>query len=387
MKKLICLIFSLVLVFSFSIQSFAARSYEAISSTSQFFWFGSYGGALIKSWSFDYNSDSDYHNLAISVSDSEFSMIQSQFLGMGCQFDYGLGFEKYASYQFTLSFVVSAANSLDVSDPSLFNCMGTHTESPYWYPNISEAMYLSTDQNIVYEDGVYTFTAKSIAWDDFSYYPYVYMAFPGSCLSSSGSSLNIVMLNTYFGLESAFDEEIYNNAMAEKLDNIQSSLDENNDKLDELIEQDKQQHEENKGFFQKIIEGITSIPQKIKDAFKNLIDEVIGSVTDSISSAMDDFLSNLTDKLGILYQAPDYFVRIIEAIITTEASNELTFPSMVVPVAGKEYILNEPMPFQIFPDWIPEEVYTFLNMAMSITVIIAVINYADKKWEDITTNG
>ena len=109
------------------------------------------------------------------------------------------------------------------------------------------------------------------------------------------------------------------------------------DKLQQQIDQEEEHHEETKGLLGTIIDGITGIPGKIKEAFNSLIDEIKEKVVGNITSAIDGFLEDLKDKLGILYQAPDYFVRIIQSIMTTEKSNEMIFPSMVIPVGVLGY--------------------------------------------------
>lgn len=158
-------------------------------------------------------------------------------------------------------------------------------------------------------------------------------------------------------------------------------------KIDDLINQDAEQHEEVKGLLQRIIETITGIPDKIKEALLNLWNSLVENVTGMFQEQFDSFIDSLSSKLGILWQAPEYFIKVINAICTTDKSNSLTFPSISVPVDGETYVFNEPTEFTVFPDWIPSGVYTFIEVVLSVAVIFGLINYAEKKWDEVMNNG
>lgn len=142
----------------------------------------------------------------------------------------------------------------------------------------------------------------------------------------------------------------------------------------------KEEHEKDRGFFQKIIDGILGIPQKIADAFKGLLEDIQNGIVSMANSAVEQ-LKAVTDKLGVIAQFPEYFGRIIGAFMSNERSNEMTFPSMVVPVNGQEYVMNDTVTFQLVPDWIPEALMVALRLAVDFVLIVAVLNRCNSLYQ------
>lgn len=390
MKRVHCLLTCLFLVLSLSVSAFAEETTESTETEytyNKIVWnlansseaYGGQLGGVVQP-----NASGVISGSALSV---PLSVVDYNRLYLGAQYPKLLNdFQNQAIYKMVITITMGATGDYTGSGPQLFNStLSGNCIAKTGRQNLSIKPTITTGSNTSY-----TFTWDNIEYDKIVDYPLIYADFSLSDFESSMSS-EIYIAGMYFGLSSYYDDDQYKAEVMENMKNIddklQQQIDQEEEHHQEEMEQDAEQHEETKGLLGSIIDGITGIPGKIKEAFNSLIDEIKENVVGNITSAMDGFLEDLKDKLGILYQAPDYFVRIIESILITDKSNEMIFPSMVIPVGSDEYTLNQPTPFQIFPDWIPEGVYTFINLAMSITVILAVINYADKKWEEITTNG
>lgn len=312
-----------------------------------------------------YTNDLGYIDLGY-ITDNTFFLLGASYKGV--EFDYG------SYYTFSVAIQTSAAITItDSSTPKLYS---TYLDTTGTFLMNGSRNLMSNEAKITDSGGVKTITFNNLQYEDMAKYWNYYVMFEGDDFGGS----YIYLLDVYFGLSSEFSEEAFANQQMEKLDDILK-------KLQEIFDAAERRHTESKSIWNKIKDGILNLPSLIADALKGLIDSIVETVIGSITGLMDGFIDDLKGKLGILYQAPDYFVRVIQSILITDSSNSMTFPQMKLPVGEDEYILNEEVEYQVFPDWIPEGVYTFLNMAMSIIVIFAVINYAQRKWDEITNNG
>lgn len=377
MKRLVCLLTCLFLVFGFSVSAFAEDtvSTETEYTYNKIVWnlaesTEAYGGQLYGVVQANASGVISGTTLSVPLTNSSFNRL---YLGAQYPKIYN-DFANQAIFKMVITLTMGPTGSFEGTNVQLYNSkLSGNCIAKTGRQSLSIKPTITTGSNTSY-----TFTWDNIEYDKIVDYPLVFADFALSDFNTALSS-EIYIAGMYFGLSSYYDDDKYKAEVMENIKNI-------DDKLQQQIDQEDEHHEETKGLLGTIIDGITGIPGKIKEAFNNLIDEIKEKVVGNIQSSMDGFLEDLKDKLGILYQAPDYFVRIIQSIMTTEKSNEMIFPSMVIPVGDEEYVLNEPMAFQIFPDWIPEEVYLFIKLITSITVIIAVINFSSKCWKEFT-NG
>lgn len=377
MKRVLCLLTSLFLVLSLSVSVFAEETTESPETEytyNKIVWnlaksTEAYGGQLNGVVQANASGVISGTTLSVPLTNSSYNRLY-----LGAQYPKLLNdFQNQAIYKMVITITMGATGDYTGAGPQLYNStLSGNCIAKTGRQSLSVKPTITTGSNTSY-----TFTWDNIEYEKIIEYPLVYADFPLNTFESAMTS-EIYITGMYFGLSSYFDDDKYKAEVMENMKNI-------DDKLQQQIDQEEEHHEETKGLLGSIIDGITGIPGKIKEAFNSLIDEIKEKVVGNITSAMDGFLEDLKDKLGILYQAPDYFVRIIESIMTTEKSNEMIFPSMVIPVGEDEYTLNEPTPFQIFPDWIPEEVYTFINVVCNCIVIFAVLGYANYTWIKLTS--
>lgn len=146
----------------------------------------------------------------------------------------------------------------------------------------------------------------------------------------------------------------------------------------------KEEHEKDRGFFQRIIDGILGIPDMISGAFQALFDS-IAAVAQSAGEAAIDAVSGIADSLGFIAQIPQYLVNMLTASLHNERTETLTFPSMVLPVDGQEYVLNEETEFNMVPDWIPESVLVAVRLAVDFIFCMAIISYGQRLYDFVMT--
>ena len=146
----------------------------------------------------------------------------------------------------------------------------------------------------------------------------------------------------------------------------------------------KEEHEKDRGFFQRIIDGILGIPNAISGAFKSLF-ESLGAVAQKAGEAAIDAVSGIADRLGFMAQIPQYLIDMLTASLHNERTETLTFPSMVLPVDGQEYVLNEETQFSLVPDWIPEEVLFIVRLSVDFIFCMAIVAYGQKLYNFVMT--
>lgn len=346
--------FLVALVFAFSLLTtsiYAVDTYDSVPSTSKVFL---HNGTMVNLFGESvYNTQTKLYTVSLNIGIIDYASLSSNMLSIGCAFDNGLGFDEYAEYQYTISLVPSAGNTIDITSPDAYALYGTHTSAgATGTPIVADSVLLGMTPDIEVKDGVYTFTFKGIEYKNIanSFFIYIETNLKNIGLYTTGGGtelkFGLTFLNTFFGLESAYNEEIYQREVGAKLDEIKDSIDELGNKVDDVGDK------------------VDENGDKIVGAIEGQIDEEINKnqeKADEVNGEAEEALEDMPDF-------SDSYESILENLLGVVSSHE-TQTSITLPDGNVELMGTS---FDIWAGNSEVQFDTFLNNSyMQIIITIS----------------
>lgn len=169
-----------------------------------------------------------------------------------------------------------------------------------------------------------------------------------------------------------------NNNIQNGINDIKDGQQGTTDAIKDQTEESKKQHEEKKGWFASIIDGIVNLPGKIVTFLIDGLKDLFVPSGDEMNQLINDLKTSMEDKLGFIGETLTIVVDLFQSIITsTDTSTCLNFPA--INVMGHSIFDGACVEFvpEGFED-IAETVRLFIDVICTITFINMARNKIDQ---------